>query len=226
MKKSYSTLIGVMVINLIVMTVLFLRLPDTVPTNMGFDNTVQAMGSKYTFLMLPVIALAVPLFILGYRRISKTGATTANPKYDAVILYATSALLIIMCWFTYLIASSGAQLGDKINISVDLIFGVPFGIFCMIFGNFSARIKHNFYLGIRTPWTLMDPVIWSKTHRLGGYLAFAGGAVMVIFSIVGYLTSNSVYTFGGLMACVLLMALVPSIYSFILYIKMQRSKNS
>lgn len=46
-------------------------------------------------------------------------------------------------------------------------------------GNVLPRLPRNGLVGIRTPWTLADPMVWERTHRLGGYLLTAAGLVSV-----------------------------------------------
>jgi len=43
--------------------------------------------------------------------------------------------------------------------------------------------KRNWFIGIRTPWTLSNEKVWEKTHKLGGKL-FKAAAIIILFGIV------------------------------------------
>ena len=75
------------------------------------------------------------------------------------------------------------------------------------------KIRSNFFFGIKTPWTLSDPRVWERTHRLGGYCFFAGGILTVLFALL--LPQRILfYSFFALMMAI---CLVPAIMSFIWY---------
>ena len=66
------------------------------------------------------------------------------------------------------------------HISVGKIVTLAIGVLFMFIGNIMPKIKSNFYLGIKTPWTLSDEEIWLRTHRFAGKTMFAAGAAAVI----------------------------------------------
>lgn len=77
------------------------------------------------------------------------------------------------------------------------------------------NIKPNYFVGIRTPWTLESETNWRKTHHLGGKLWFAGGMAMaVLLLLVPEQACRSVFLAG-----VIVLALVPVTYSFLLFKK-------
>jgi uncharacterized membrane protein len=50
-------------------------------------------------------------------------------------------------------------------------------------GNYMGKLKPNWFVGIRTPWTLSSETVWNKTHRFGGKVFMLGGLIMIITSI-------------------------------------------
>ena len=65
------------------------------------------------------------------------------------------------------------------------VIGVAIGILLVIMGNFLSRIKPNWFMGIRTPWTLESDSVWRKTHRVGGRLFVAAGLVVIAVTLIG-----------------------------------------
>ncbi len=53
-------------------------------------------------------------------------------------------------------------------------------VFFVVLGNFLGNLRPNYFVGIRTPWTLENPETWRATHRLGGRLMFFGGLILLI----------------------------------------------
>ncbi len=95
-------------------------------------------------------------------------------------------------------------------MSVERIVPIAVGLLFIVLGNYMGKIRKNFFIGIRTPWTLASDEVWARTHRLGGYLFVAAGALMVVMPLVGL---GGV----GIVAASLIAALVPVVYSFIAY---------
>jgi len=66
------------------------------------------------------------------------------------------------------------------NISVSLWMPVLIGLLFIVMGNYLSKIKPNWFMGIRTPWTLSSEEVWNKTHRFGGKIFILGGLLMIL----------------------------------------------
>ncbi len=66
-------------------------------------------------------------------------------------------------------------------IAIDKIIPISVGVLFLFIGNYLTQVKSNFFMGIRTPWTLDNETNWQKTHRLGAY-TFAIGGVLFLLS--------------------------------------------
>lgn len=84
-------------------------------------------------------------------------------------------------------------------------------------GNYLTSIKPNFFVGIRTPWTLSSDAVWRKTHQLGGRLMVAGGLVGAVLALV----VPTPYTVWVVVAVILIVSLIPVVYSYVYF---QREK--
>ena len=78
-------------------------------------------------------------------------------------------------------------------------------------------IKPNYFLGIRTPWTLQNEEVWKSTHELGGVVWFIGGSVIVL-SCLFFPQGINFWIFIGTTAVV---AIIPGVYS---YLEFKKSK--
>ena len=88
------------------------------------------------------------------------------------------------------------------------------GLLFVVIGNFLGKVRKNFFIGIRTPWTLASDEVWSRTHRLGGWMFVAGGIVMIVGAFAGLPVL-------GVIAVVLAIALYPVLHSFLLYRRLE-----
>ena len=91
------------------------------------------------------------------------------------------------------------------------------GLLFAFLGNYFKTIKPNYFIGIRTPWTLENEEVWKKTHLMGGKLWFVGGLLMAMTFVL----PNDVqfYTFMGITAVI---SIVPIVYS---YLEFKKIKN-
>lgn len=109
--------------------------------------------------------------------------------------------------YSYIIALYGS------SIPINFIF-VIMGLMFLFLGNLLPKVPRNFFIGIRTPWTLSDEENWHKTHRVGGYLFVISGVILTIKGILlvsmqTFQTVTSVIAFG--------LVLYPLLYSFLLF---------
>ncbi len=107
--------------------------------------------------------------------------------------------------------------GMGYNLPITTIVMILVGVLFIIVGNYMPKAKQNYTIGIKLPWTLDDTENWNKTHRLGGFLWVIGG---IVFLIGAFLPGGAVLT----LATALVMVLVPTGYSYMLYCKKQKGE--
>jgi uncharacterized membrane protein len=80
------------------------------------------------------------------------------------------------------LSSHLAILASGVGLSVDTnrVNRGVFGLLMIGLGNVLPKLPRNGLIGIRTPWTLADPAVWERTHRLGGYLVTGAGLVSLL----------------------------------------------
>jgi uncharacterized membrane protein len=134
-------------------------------------------------------------------------------KYQqfAKVYFLFRLLILLMMLVIYLIASFNT-LGY--NVRVEVWIPVAIGLMFIILGNYMGKIKANWFMGIRTPWTLSSDEVWNKTHRLGGKLFMIFGVLLLITPLLPY--SN---IFATLVLPAIAVSLITIVYSYILYKK-------
>lgn len=70
--------------------------------------------------------------------------------------------------------------GIGYDVRIDLVVPLGVGLLFVVLGNFLPKFKKNWFVGIRTPWTLSDERVWTKTHRVAGRLFIVGGLLMAV----------------------------------------------
>lgn len=149
------------------------ELPELVPLQWGLDGEVNRYGDKMELLiigLLPIFLYALFLFIPMID--PKKRLEAMGNKYYTIRLITA---LFIAVLFTYIIFSVKEQSLGNPNYMYMII-----GAFFVMLGNYFKTIKPNYFVGIRTPWTLENETIWKNTHRVAGKLWVAGGLFIII----------------------------------------------
>ena len=102
-----------------------------------------------------------------------------------------------------------------IAFSIDKIVPAMIGTLFIIIGNYMGKVRSNYMLGIKTPWTLSSELSWNKTHRLGGRLFVLSGFLIVL----GSLLSTGKVTMIILLCSVFGIVIVSFAYSYIIWKK-------
>lgn len=121
-----------------------------------------------------------------------------------MVLWLVPVVSMITCMSIY-----GLALGMDIDIGV--IVNIMVGIMFIILGNYVHKVKQNYTVGMKLPWTLNSEENWNRTNRMTGWILILSGLLFLMNSLL--LKTEIVF------AVILLVILVPMIYSFILYKK-------
>ncbi len=190
---------------------LYPSLPARIPTHWGIDGKVDGYGAKgwAVFLMPMILVWLLILFCF---------LPVLSPKNFEVESFRSTYLLImvlILGLFSFIhgMALYGAFHPDWAGMGRTLIAGMF--LFFAPLGNVLGKVRRNFYIGVRTPWTLASERVWTDTHRLAAWL-------LVLGSVVGF--GITVTGLPLVAALVVLMAslLVPVVYSFVRYKSLER----
>jgi uncharacterized membrane protein len=181
MKRPYFVASFVLiVVSLVFSLVLYPRLPDQVPTHWNFHGQVDAYGSKVVaaFLMPGIGILILAMFsALNWLSPRHFKLDSFRPTWEFVTFLIVA--LTTYDHFIFLLAAYGWLI--DLNRAV---FGGLF-LFLALIGNVLGKVRRNFYIGIRTPWTIASERVWNDTHRMGARLFVAAGVLGFIAAMVG-----------------------------------------
>ncbi|AZQ43671.1 SdpI family protein [Nonlabens ponticola] len=188
---------------------IYAGLPDQVPMHFDLEGNVNRYGHKSELWILPAATTGLIYFLLKYlpaidpkKQIEKMGSVWIKLR-----LGFAAAMCIIAVFGIYYIDLKAA--GDTISIGIQWIYAAV-GLLFLILGNYLPSIKSNYFVGIRTPWTLENDQVWRATHQLGGYLFMAAGALIIISA----LTLTDQWTFYILLGTTIVITLTSFIYSY------------
>jgi uncharacterized membrane protein len=211
MKTVYVVIAILLVVTtLIVAALVFSSLPERVPTHWNIRGQVDGYGPRSSIFILPgVMAALLVLFWIVLPAISPKsyGVEGFRATYDYVALCAitlTAYFWGITLW---------ATLYGPLDPGRSLMGGMS--VFLILIGNVMGKVRRNFWLGVRTPWTLADERVWNATHRVAGWAFVLGGSAGLLAVLLGL---NIVVCLVALM----LPGLVPVIYSLVYYKRLER----
>ena len=180
------------------------ELPEQVPVHYNLSGQADRYGDKsellWLTLLLPaftyLVMVAAP-YIDPKKRLPNMGNKYQNLKIILTVFISGLTLFMIH-----------NALEEQAFRSNWLIFGL--GALFLFLGNYFKTIKPNYFIGIKTPWTLENETVWKDTHRMAGKYWFAGGLIIMICSLL--LNASSVmYLFLGVTVVI---SLIPVIYSY------------
>lgn len=190
------------------------QLPEQVPTHFNMEGNPDDWSSRVFLLLIPGgmgLFLYLLLLIIPYLDPKKKIHLMGSRYYNfRIVLTLFFAILSI-----YLIHVSREGRMENPNILLALI-----GALFVAMGNYFQTVRPNYFIGIRTPWTLENEEVWRKTHRLGGRLWVVGGLLIIIIALLFNSSLNLTISFA---VVALIMGLVPVVYSFFEYRKITRA---
>lgn len=183
-------------------------LPDVVPIHWNAAGEIDSYGSKFIGLfLLPIITLILYIFI---SIIPIIGVFKENINKFIKHIFGIKSAFVLFMFFVYIMTLL-PNFGYKFNMTNAILPAMA--ILFYYIGYMFKFAKRNFFIGIRTPWTLANENVWNKTHQLGSVLF---KIMAFIFLIVIFVPSYATYL---LLISLLLVIISLFIYSFLLYQK-------
>jgi uncharacterized membrane protein len=191
-------------------------LPEKVPVHWNAEGKADSFVSRedhgslllYLLLMPGVMALMVGLTLL---------LPWLSPKHFEIDRFRGTfgyIMALVVALFAYLQVANVLGMMERPLDTVKLVIGGMMLFFALL-GNVMGKVRRNFYVGVRTPWTLASDAVWEPTHRLAAWLMVVGGVVGFVLVVAGV-------PFYYCLIVVLTCILVPVPYSLWLYKKLER----
>lgn len=205
-KLSIIVIVLLILIGIAVSVAVYPRLPDQVASHWNANDQVNGYMSRFWgAALMPLITIGMALLFLVIPSIDplKENIARFRDSFNTFIVLITAFMLYMH------ILTLAYNLGYTFRISQAMIPGL--GLIFVFAGIMMSKAKRNYFIGIRTPWTLANETVWDETHRLGSKL-FIGAGILSLFSLL--LGENG---FWLMMALIAVAALVPVVYSYILF---------
>lgn len=150
------------------------HLPARVPTHWGIDGKPNGwMPMPWGAIVGPLIGTGVYLLLTLVPFIDPRRAHWATTMTFYPALKTT--LMAFFAGITYLALAAAAspahQLGRQgLFVAIGLLF--------LVLGNYLPKVRSNWFVGVRTPWTLSNDEVWARTNRVTGRLFMAAGVAI------------------------------------------------
>ncbi len=191
------------------------RFPERIPIHWNFNGYANGYADKWVgLLLIPAINIGLVALLGSLGRL--------DPKVHSINLPAggmkpmrlvLSIFLLTIFLFTTIAPAAGVEInvGDFFPIVLSLLF---FAI-----GNYLPTVKPNYFIGVRTPWTLDSPENWRLTHQFTGKLWVVASIVYFVLNLV--VPAEVRHSFFGIYLGVLIVP--PLVYSYLFFQKSKRA---
>ena len=207
-KLTSILVLTMIIIAMVAGAVLWNKLPDQMASHWDSNDQVNGTMPKFwgVFLM-PLITLAMFALFLAIPNIDPLKANIAQFR-ETFNLF----ILFIVVFMLYIHGLTLAWSLGYTNFKMSSAMLPLMGLLFIFIGYMLRKAKRNFFIGIRTPWTLSSDSVWDKTHQLGSVLFMASGVLAIIGSFLG---GNVAFwlVFYPLIGS----ALITVVYSYVLY---------
>ena len=196
-RQTVLVVILLVLAGLVFSAVIAPQLPERVPSHWDAAGEINGYSSREQALwFMPVMVLALAAMMLGLPMLDplRKNIDSFRPAYHWMVIGTT--LFMEYLHVLTLLAGTGVQ----VNMSRMMIPAIS--LLLVGIGFVIEKAKPNWFIGIRTPWTLSSPTVWEKTHCLGAKTMKISGLVSLLGFLVpaegGFYVSIAVITLGSL----------------------------
>ena len=190
------------------------RLPATVATHWNLRGTPDGYSSRFwavTIMPFVIVAMTVLFNVLP----------KVDPRRENYAKFLGSYWLIANAVTVFILVAHALILANGLGytVQVDRLMPLGIGLLLVFLGNYLTRVEPNWFIGIRTPWTLSSDTVWRKTHRTGGFLFVIAGLVLA----AGSFAPRGVFL-PLLVGTIVIVSLIPVVQSYVLWKKEQGAR--
>lgn len=174
-------------------------LPESVPIHWNAQGQVDNYGSKAMAAFIFFLPLLLALMFQFLPKI--------DPKKQNYVKFQKYYDIFAIFFIAFFVVVNGVMLTEILKpgtLSIGLVISIGVSLMLIVLGNMMGKIKHNYFMGIKTPWTLADPDVWNKTHRVGGIMWVVIGILALITSFISTVIFSVILLVGALGSTVVL----------------------
>ena len=193
---------------------LYPHLPARVPVHWNVHGQANGYASRFwSVAMWPLLiaSLAVLTVVLPAISPRRFEIRPFAGIYGVLMLVIQGVMLVLG------IAAMLAGAGHAVPMMTIALLAT--GVLLVVLGNYMGKLRRNFFIGIRTPWTLASEAVWERTHRLAGWLSVLAGMAMVVVAPIPAARWLS-------MGAVAVAFLVPAVCSYFIYRRLEGRHSS
>lgn len=175
MKKSNLIILAIILISFIIGLYIYPQMPEKMASHWNFKGEVDGYISRFWGLFLmPFISVVLFLLFLLIPKIDplKENIKRFRKYFDNFII-----LITLFLFYLYLLT---ILWNYGIKFSIIRFLAPAFGILFYYCGVLTENAKRNWFIGIRTPWTMSSEKVWDKTHKIGGRLFKISGIIALL----------------------------------------------
>lgn len=180
-------------------------LPAEIPVRWGTHGPV-AFGARGLIWVLAGLGAFFAILFTVLPQIDPNGK-----NYQRFMEYYEIFTLVVVAFCGILTGIVLSETFRPGGLDVGRLIVLMVGLLFLVIGNLMPKLRKNYFVGICTPWTLSDPDVWNRTHRLAGIIFFAYGlcvtlwALMPVWPLLIYIVSA---------AALVAIVFVPYLYSY------------
>lgn len=174
-KNTYILIIAIVILSTVAGIYFYPTLPERMASHWNGAGEVDGYSGKFwgTFLM-PIISLALLLLFVFLPKIDPLKKNIVGFRKEYNLIFVILMLFLGL----FFVLSLVWNLGYEFNFAPIAVLAVAVLLYAM--GWLLPKMKRNWFMGIRTPWTLSSDTVWEKTHKQGGRVFRAAGILALI----------------------------------------------
>lgn len=186
-------------------------MPERMPTHWNIHGQVDGYGGRFVgVLLLPLSATGLYLLLLALPRLDPFRANYTRFRSTFRLFRLLLPGFLILLWGLTIASAKGWP------VRLEIVLPACIALLFIVLGNYLGRVKPNWFIGIRTPWTLSSEAVWRDTHRVGGRLFVLGGALVLLCCPFGPAIAGP-----AMLAFIIGITLFSFVYSFLRWRKEQ-----
>jgi len=178
MRRNYYLIAALLIAaTLIVTLILYPGLPNRIPMHWNWHGQVNRYGDKLEIFLMPA-AMVVVVFLFA-------AMPWLSPRRFEVNTFRSTYLYVLLLALAFMGYIHALHLWAAFSRPLDInraVLGASF-LLLTLFGNVLGRVRRNFFIGVRTPWTLSSEKVWDATHRFAAR-AFVLAGLLGLLSLV------------------------------------------
>ncbi|MDD3284233.1 MAG: SdpI family protein [Patescibacteria group bacterium] len=170
---------------------LYPKMPEKIPIHWNFRGEIDNWGNSFSHV-IAINAMIIGIYLMFIFMPYLDPKKERYEQFEKIYHIIKNVLMIFLTGILFM--TNLSAIGYPINVA--LYIPIAVGILFIILGNYMGKIKPNWFVGIRTPWTLSSEETWNKSHRLSGKIFMLSGFLIAINGFLPEILRLPVFIFA------------------------------